>query len=127
MNNQNVVRVKATTDGKYKRMYQDHIERDELEFLNKRTAERIAQMRRTMWEQEAKVAMAQVAQEKHERKFNGVLNLVAVILFGIIAITALCALSYTENLDWAITAIAVAILCICGAFRAGYLWYEIKK
>ena len=127
MNNQNVVRIKATTDGKYKRMYQDHIERDEFEFLNKRTAERVAKMRRKLWEQEAKAAMAQVAQEKHERKFNGVLNLVALILFGIVAITALCALSYTENLDWAITAIVVALLALSGAFRAGYLWHEIKK
>jgi predicted membrane channel-forming protein YqfA (hemolysin III family) len=123
MNNQNVVRIKATTDGKYKRMYQDHIERDEFEFLNKRTAERVAKMRKALWEQEAKAAMAQVKQEK---KFNGILNLVTVILFCIVAIAALCALSYTDNLDWAITAIVVALLALCGAFRAGYIWHEIK-
>ena len=124
MENQNVVRIKATTDGKYKRMYQDRIERDELEFLNKRTAERVAKMRMEIWEQEAKAALAQV---KHERKFVGVTNLIAVVLFCIVAIAALCTLSFTDNLDWAITAIAVALLAICGAFRAGYLWHDISR
>lgn len=123
MNNQNVVRVKATTDGKYKRMYQDHIERDEFEYFNKRTAERVSKMRKALWEQEAKAALEQV---KHEKKFNGILNLVTVILFCIVATAALCALSCTDNLDWAITAIFVALLSLCGAFRAGYIWRDIK-
>ena len=123
MNTKNVVRVKATTEGKYKRLYQDRMERDELDFLNQRTEARVAEMRQILWEKEKK---AELEQKRQERKFNAILNLVAIIIVYAVIVTALCVLSFTGNLDWMFTAIVSMLLTIACAFRAGYIWHEVK-
>ena len=125
MNALNVVRVKANpqSEGKYKRLYQDRMERDELDFLNQRTEARVAEMRQILWEKEKK---AELEQKRQERKFNAILNLVAIIIVYAVIVTALCVLSFTENLDWMFTAIVSMLLTIACAFRAGYIWHEVK-
>lgn len=125
MNTKNAVRINATTktEGKYKRLYQDRMELDELDFLNHRTEERVAQMQKVMWEKEKK---AELEQKRQERKFNAILNLVAIIIVYAVIVTALCVLSFTENLDWMFTAIVSMLLTIACAFRAGYIWHEVK-
>ena len=125
MNTKNAVRINATTktEGKYKRLYQDRMELDELDFLNHRTEERVAQMQKGMWEKEKK---AELEQKRQERKFNAILNLVAIIIVYAVIVTALCVLSFTDNLDWMFTAIVSMLLTIACAFRAGYIWHEVK-
>lgn len=125
MNTKNVVRINATTktEGKYKRLYQDRMERDELDFLNQRTEARVAEMRQILWEKEKK---AELEQKRQERKFNAILNLVAIIIVYAVIVTALCVLSFTSNLDWMFTAIVSMLLTIACAFRAGYIWHEVK-
>lgn len=125
MNTKNAVRINATTktEGKYKRLYQDRMERDELDFLNQRTEARVAEMRQILWEKEKK---AELEQKRQERKFNAILNLVAIIIVYAVIVTALCVLSFTGNLDWMFTAIVSMLLTIACAFRAGYIWHEVK-
>ena len=123
MNTANVVRVKSQTAGKYKKLYQDYVERDELEFFNRKTEQRVDRMQKELWEREAKVV---IEQRRQERKFNAILNLVAVIIVYAVVITALCVLSFTSNLDWMFTAIVSMLLTIACAFRAGYIWHEVK-
>lgn len=125
MNTKNAVRINATTktEGKYKRLYQDRMERDELDFLNQRTEARVAEMRKILWEKEKK---AELEQKRQERKFNAILNLVAIIIVYAVIVTALCVLSFTGNLDWMFTAIVSMLLTIACAFRAGYIWHEVK-
>ena len=69
---------------------------------------------------------AELEQKRQERKFNAILNLVAIIIVYAVIVTALCVLSFTGNLDWMFTAIVSMLLTIACAFRAGYIWHEVK-
>ena len=124
MNTANVVRVKSQTAGKYKKLYQDYVERDELEFFNRKSEERVARMQHELWEQEVK---AEKERARQEQKLNAIVNLVAMIFLCAIFIASLCTLSFTVGLDWIFTVIVSGLLVICAAFRAGYIWHEIKK
>ena len=115
---------KVDTEGKYQKLYMDYVERDELEFFNRKSEERVKQMQEMLWEREAK---AEHERLKQERKLNAIMSLVAMIFLCLVCIASLCTLSYTVGLSWIVTAIVSSLLAVCTAFRSGYLWHEIKK
>ena len=112
------------TEGKYQKLCQEYRERDELEALNRRVDERHARMEQFLWEQEAKA-------EKHriedERRFNGILKLIGVIILCATIAMALSVLAVTEIFSWWISGAGIVIAGFIASFKAGYLWHEIKK
>lgn len=112
------------TEGMYQKLCQEYRERDELEALNRRVDERHARMEQFLLEQEAKA-------EKHrfeeERRFDGILKLIGVIILCATIAMALSVLAVTEIFSWWISGTVIVIAGFVSSFKAGYLWHEIKK
>ena len=111
------------TEGKYQKLCQEYRERDELEALNRRVDERHARMEQFLWEQEAK---AEKHRSEEERRFNGILKLIGVIILCATIAMALSVLAVTEIFSWWISGTVIVLAGFVAAFKAGYLWHEIK-
>lgn len=112
------------TEGKYQKLCQEYRERDELEALNRRVDERHARMEQFLWEQEAKAEKHRI---EEERRFNGILKLIGVIILCATIAMALSVLAVTEIFSWWISGAGIVIAGFIASFKAGYLWHEIKK
>ena len=111
------------TEGKYQKLCQEYRERDELEALNRRVDERHARMEQFLWEQEAKAEKHRI---EEERRFNGILKLIGVIILYATIAAALSVLAITEVFSWWISGAGIVIAGFIAAFKAGYLWREVK-
>ena len=111
------------TEGKYQKLCQEYRERDELEALNRRVDERHARMEQFLWEQEAKAEKHRI---EEERRFNGILKLIGVIILCATIAMALSVLAVTEIFSWWISGTVIVLAGFVAAFKAGYLWHEIK-
>ena len=117
-------KTKKTTEGKYEQLCREYEEREQLEMLNKRSAARVEEMERMMWEARAKAEMDAL---KQEQKFAAVVKLIFVIVMSLVIISALMVFAYTENFEWWISIGMSGLLTIVSAFKAGYFWREIKN
>lgn len=117
------VRRVGTEELFYRDRCEDYRERDELENLNRRTAERMDEMQRQLWEREAKSEYARVRQEK---RLNGMLKLLGVFTLSAVITAALGLLWWLEALHWGVCLIGCAAALIAGAFRIGFICHEIR-
>lgn len=114
---------KNNTEGKYEQICREYVERDELEKLNQRTAERVSQMECMMYEREKR---AEEIRQKQERKFGAAVKLTFLLIMDVTTITALLTLAYTETFAWWISVGVYILLALPTAFKAGWFWYEFK-
>ena len=128
MSNVNGSKVKVRRVGAgeifYRDRCEDYRERDELERLNRRTAERISEMEEKLWQQQASAEYARVRQE---RRLNGMLKLLGVFTLSAVITAALGMLWWLEALHWGVSLIGCAAALIAGAFRMGFICHEIRN
>ena len=115
---------KNNTEGKYEQICREYVERDELEKLNQRSAERVHEMERRMYERERR---AEEIRQKQERKLSTAVKLVFLVVIAFAAIAALMILAYTGSFAWWLSIILSMLLSIPTAFKAGYFWHEFKQ
>ena len=133
---------KNNTEGKYEQICREYVERDELEKLNQRSAERVLEMERKMYERERRAAervyemerrmyererRAEEIRQKQERKIRAALKMGLLVLIAFVIIAALLFLAYAAVFDWWLSIILSMLLSILTAFRAGYFWHEFKQ
>ena len=116
--------VRCDTEGKYQKLCQEYRERDELEALNRKVEERTAKMEQILWEQEAKAEKRRI---EEERRVNGILRLIGLLILFVTIGMGLVALAITEVFPWWISGSAIAVCGLVASFNAGYLWHVIKK
>lgn len=110
-------------EGKYERICQEYVERDELEKLNQRAAERVFQMENMLYEREMR---AEEIRQKQEQRFCAAVKLVFLVVMAVSFITSFLVLAYTEAFAWWISITLSVLLSLPTAFKAGCLWYEFK-
>lgn len=102
---------------------QDRRERDELEALNRKTEENMAQMQKMLWEQETKAAFERMKQQK---KVQAMFDLVTLVFLCVVTCVALIVLSYTGWVAWWLSIVLTLGLMMACSLRTGWLWHEIK-
>ena len=115
---------KNNTEGKYEQICREYVERDELEKLNQRSAERVCEMERSMYERERR---AEEIRQKQERKICAAVKMGLLVFIAFATIAALLILAYAAVFDWWLSIILSMLLSILTAFRAGYFWHEFKQ
>ena len=133
---------KNNTEGKYEQICREYVERDELEKLNQRSAERVFEMERRMYERERRAAervfemerrmyererRAEEIRQKQERKICAAVKMGLLVFIASATIAALLILAYAAVFDWWLSIILSMLLSILTAFRAGYFWHEFKQ
>ena len=113
----------TNNEGKYEQACQEYVERDELEKLNQRAAERVWRVERMMYEREKR---AEEIRKKQEQSFQAAIKLAFVVVMAVTVIASLFVLAYTEAVAWWISIIVSFVLSLPTAFKAGCLWYEFK-
>lgn len=114
---------KNNAEGKYEQICREYVERDELEKLNQRAAERVHKMECLIYEREKR---AEEIRQKQERKFCAAVKMVFLVVIAVTAIAALLILAYTEAFAWWISIVASILLALPTTFKAGWVWYEFK-
>lgn len=110
-------------EGKYEQMCREYVERDELEKLNQRAAERVSQMEHMMYEREKR---AEEIRQKQEQRFCAAMKLVFMVVMAVTFIASFLVLAYTEAFAWWLSITASVLLALPTAFKAGCFWYEFK-
>lgn len=113
----------ARKEAEFEKAWQERRERDELEALNRKTEENMAQMQKQLWEQESKAAFER---RKQEKKLQALIDLVVLSFLSAVTCVSLIVLSYTGWVAWWISiALTVGLMMAC-SLRTGWLWHEIK-
>lgn len=111
------------TEGKYERICNEYMERDELEALNRKVEERNAWIERMMYEHDKQLERTRMTQE---RRINAIGKLVVAILLAVAIITSLGVLAYMGAFSWPVSIVCGGAILLISTFYAGYFWHDIK-
>lgn len=95
----------------------------ELEALNRKVDERLAETEHLLWEHEEK---ARMRRDEEARKVNGILSMIGTMIISGALIAASAALYMTEVFPLWLCGGLCGVAGVVAAFRVGYLWHEIK-